>query len=46
LDTRVGGPTLAERNPLHHPVFSPAIRAAYRGDWLRFLLQKNGWGGI
>ncbi len=46
LDTRVGGPTLAERNPLHPPVFRTAIRAASHGDSLRFLPEKTGWGGI
>ena len=41
LDTRVGGPTLAERNPLHPPVFRPAIRAASHGVSLRFLPETK-----
>jgi hypothetical protein len=46
LDTRVGGPTLTERNPTHPPVFRPAIRAASLGDSLRFSLKTTDGVGF
>ncbi len=46
LDTRVGGPSLAGRNPLHPPVFRPAIRAASHGDSLPFSLKKTDGVGF
>ena len=41
LDTKVDGPTLAERNPTHPPLFRPAIRAASAAWPLRYLAQNK-----
>ena len=46
LVARVGGPTLAERNPTHPPVLRPAIRTAALGDSLRFSLKKTDGVGF
>ena len=46
LVARVRGPSLAGRNPLHPPVFRPAIRAASHGDSLRFSLKKTDGVGF
>ena len=46
LDTRVGGPSLAERNPTHLTVFRPAIRTASAAGPQRCLLQQTDGVGF
>jgi hypothetical protein len=46
LDTRVGGPSLAERNPTHPPLCRPAIRTASAAGPQRCLLQQTDGVGF